>query len=67
MALDRFGVWHALCDIRACREDQADDGLVEIEVWLPTGFQTVRLRVCAGHRDELAGAQGAPHGDPVAA
>jgi hypothetical protein len=67
MALDRAGVWHDLCDIRACKDDQVDDGIVETEVWLLGGFQIVRLRVCGRHRDELLDAAGATRNDPVAA
>lgn len=54
MALDRTGTWHDLCDIRACKDDQVEDGVVETDVFLLGTFHTVRLHVCARHRDQLA-------------
>jgi hypothetical protein len=54
MGLDHSGVWHPMCDIASCKEDQVDDGLVEVDVLVGTDIRTARINVCAGHRDRLS-------------
>jgi hypothetical protein len=51
MAMDATGVWHPTCNISACQADQADDGLIEATAFVGVCFVTVRIHVCAFHRD----------------
>lgn len=53
MGLDRSGVWHPLCDLAYCKEDQVDDGIIEVDVFVGTEIRTARIHVCATHRDRL--------------
>lgn len=53
MGLDPFGQWHPLCDLSPCKDDQVDDGQVEVDVFVGGEIRTARIDVCAGHRDEL--------------
>ena len=51
MGIDRFGVWHPLCDISSCKAEQVVDGEVEVDVFVDGKFRTARIHVCATHRD----------------
>lgn len=51
MGMDRTGVWHPLCDISSCKEDQAVDGELEVDVFVAGEFRTARIHVCGTHRD----------------
>lgn len=44
-------IYTPLCDRHGCHGEQAPDGLVEVVAFVGDQFATVRVTLCAAHRD----------------